>query len=330
MSRKLIQESEIMSFLKTHYGIKAYAAQLLALGADMSASAYKADSISHSYFVKIKHDNHEEIHMEIIRLLHDAGIKAILLPIATMDGKLLKRLDQFKMIVYPFIDGNNGFEKELTKNQWIALGKAFKKIHALTLPLSISQQLRKEFFSPKWRQMVKSLYAQVEPNTADDEITSDFKCFFKSNFNAIQKLVNSADNLFEQIQYHSINLVLCHSDIHAGNVLINADESFYIIDWDDPIMAPKERDLMFIGGGVGNVWNLPTEIAYFYEGYGEVDINRTILSYYRHERIIEDIALFGEHILAYNENDQSKLINFNYFKSMFMPKGVVDIAFNIE
>lgn len=33
-----------------------------------------------------------------------------------------------------------------------------------------------------------------------------------------------------------------------------------IVDWDEPIMAPKERDLMFIGGGVANVWNDPSEI----------------------------------------------------------------------
>ena len=34
----------------------------------------------------------------------------------------------------------------------------------------------------------------------------------------------------------------------------------YIVDWDEPIMAPKERDLMFIGGGVANVWNKPRKL----------------------------------------------------------------------
>ncbi len=32
-------------------------------------------------------------------------------------------------------------------------------------------------------------------------------------------------------------------------MLIDANDALYIVDWDNPILAPKERDLMFIGGG---------------------------------------------------------------------------------
>ena len=92
-------------------------------------------------------------------------------------------------------------------------------------------------------------------------------------------------------------------------------------------MAPKERDLMFIGGGVANVWNKSHEIHYFYEGYGETNVDKTILSYYRYERIVEDIALYGQDLLSRDQNDQSRLEMFNHFKGMFDPNGVVEIAF---
>ena len=91
--------------------------------------------------------------------------------------------------------------------------------------------------------------------------------------------------------------MLCHSDIHAGNVLIDGNNTIYIVDWDEPIMAPKERDLMFIGGGVGNVWNKPHEEKLFYKGYGKTEVDSTILAYYRHERIVEDIALYSQELL---------------------------------
>jgi spectinomycin phosphotransferase len=121
--------------------------------------------------------------------------------------------------------------------------------------------------------------------------------------------------------------VLCHSDIHAGNVLIDPSNAIYIVDWDDPIIAPKERDLMFIGGGVGNVWNMPHEEASFYKGYGKTEINKTALAYYRHERIVEDIAIYGEIIFFTEVSNEVKLENYKYFKSMFEPRGVVEIAF---
>ncbi len=64
----------------------------------------------------------------------------------------------------------------------------------------------------------------------------------------IRRLVDRAEQLGKKLQKHSPKFVLCHSDIHGGNVLIHENSDIYIVDWDEPIMAPKERDLMFIGG----------------------------------------------------------------------------------
>lgn len=95
--------------------------------------------------------------------------------------------------------------------------------------------------------------------------------------------------------------------------------------WDDPIMAPKERDLMFMGGGVCNVWNNPREEEIFYKGYGETEVNRAILTYYRHERIVEDIAQFGQDLLLTMPGGEERLQSYKHFIAMFEPRGVVDI-----
>lgn len=322
-----IPESDIIELLQNYYEIEAKSVEPLPFGADRNALVYKAITKSNSNFVKIKYGNHEEIHIAILRLLHDLGIKEIIFPIAARDGNLIKKLDQSKIIVYPFIDGQNGFEKKLTKNQWIELGQTLKKIHAISVPASLRNQLRIELYSSKWRAAVKLLCVKIEAIQSDNKITQEFVNYFRANLDIINCLVNSAEKLSKKISSDSKQFVLCHADIHAGNVLLTSDKSFYIVDWDNPMMAPKERDLMFIGGGVGNVWNSPTETAYFYEGYGEIPIDKTILSYYRHERIIEDIAEFAEDLLTQNQNDKSKTISFKHFKSMFEPNGVIDIAF---
>lgn len=65
----------------------------------------------------------------------------------------------------------------------------------------------------------------------------------------IRRLADRAEALGQKVQEKSSEFVLCHSNIHSGNVMINEYDSLFIVDWDDLIMAPKERDLMFIGGG---------------------------------------------------------------------------------
>lgn len=199
--------------------------------------------------------------------------------------------------MYPFIEGQNGFCYNLTEDQWITLGKTLRKIHELDLPQSIKDQIRKEIYSPKSREYFRSLDAYLDMDLKGDEITLKLQAFMREHKAIIHRLVNQAELLSQEILKQSHELVLCHSDIHTGNVLIDESNAIYIVDWDEPIMAPKELDLMFIGGGVANVWNSPREEAIFYKGYGKTTINRKILAYYRHERIVQDTVEYAQALL---------------------------------
>jgi hypothetical protein len=68
----------------------------------------------------------------------------------------------------------------------------------------------------------------------------------------------------------------------------------FIEDWDNPIFAPKEQDLILIGGSY--IWKGTREETLFFQGYGKTEIDRTALAYDRYERIIQDIAAFCEQL----------------------------------
>jgi spectinomycin phosphotransferase len=44
--------------------------------------------------------------------------------------------------------------------------------------------------------------------------------------------------------------VLCHGDPHLGNLLHEGADVVSLVDWDDVVLAPRERDIMFLRGGV--------------------------------------------------------------------------------
>ena len=326
-----LSEQRIIDCLKINYGIEGVTLTFLPLGADMHASVYKAQTYNQaSYFVKLKRGQLHDISAIIIELLGNTGSQQIIPLIKTIRGQATQPIDDFTLTVSPFVDGWDGFRRDLTDDQWHTLGKVMRQIHEINVPLSIQAKIRRESYSPKWRQAVRSLYPLIESEPSGDRIAVNLLTFMKKHMATIHRLVDRAEQLAEKVQDQSSHFVLCHSDLHGGNVLIDKNGTIYIVDWDDPIIAPKERDLMFIGGGVANVWNKPHEKELFYKGYGKAEVNMTLLAYYQHERIIEDIALYGQQLLLTMAGGQNRIEWYKQFIAQFDPQGVVEIAFKTD
>lgn len=325
--KSLLTDTNIIDCLQLEYGIQVHSLAMLALGADMNASVYKMETQQNkTFFIKLKNGYYNERGIPIMELFHFAGMQQLIFPIKTLQGESIAQGSNFSLIVYPFVEGDNGFDRPLTDAQWLKLGRTLRQVHQLDVPASIQRQIRYEDYSPKWREMVRAFYSHIKVKSGVDEIAQKLSAFMTENKELIHQLVNRAEVLAQKIQTETPKFVLCHSDIHGGNVLLQGDDALYIVDWDEPMMAPKERDLMFIGAGVGNVWNKEHEIELFYKGYGETEINTTLLAYYRHERIVQDIAEYGEALLLTNAGAKDRAEMYQHFLAMFKPNGVVEVA----
>ena len=151
---------------------------------------------------------------------------------------------------YPFVEGQDGYEVDLSDRHWSEFGTALKRIHSVDVPPALIRRIRRETYSPQWPEMVKTFLERIEEDIFDNSVAVKLAAFLKAKRDEVLDLVEHAEQLAQALQARSPEFVLCHSDIHAGNVLIDTNDAFYIVDWDEPILAPKEGDLMFIGGGL--------------------------------------------------------------------------------
>jgi spectinomycin phosphotransferase len=96
---------------------------------------------------------------------------------------------------------------------------------------------------------------------------------------------------------------------NGGNILIRTDGQppvLSIVDWDDVLLAPKESDLMFIGGGIDEIWKTERERAVFYQGYRDGQMNLTALAYHRYERVLEDLVVISEQLVLTDEGGANR------------------------
>jgi spectinomycin phosphotransferase len=118
--------------------------------------------------------------------------------------------------------------------------------------------------------------------------------------------------------------VLCHADIHPGNLMARVPDAVWVIDWDAPILAPRERDLMFVIGS--DFGAQPANEELFRAGYGPTAIDRAVLAYYLHERICDDTVVNAEHILRADVSEAARVEDLYWTKAQFAPGSSLDRA----
>jgi len=315
----------IISRLQEEYGLEVAQLIFLPLG-DPGTAIYRVVIDDRTtYFLKLRKD-FDEISVVVPLFLKSQDIQEIIVPLETKSKQSWADFGKYKIILYPFIEGKNGFDMELSNHHRRSLGAALKGIHTSQVPPELKSLIPKETFSPKWRESIKSFQEQVKNKTFDDPTAAKLAEFMKSEQSEITHLVERTEQLASELRSKLMKFVLCHTDIHGGNILISDRDELYIVDWDAPILAPKERDLMFIGGGIDEIWKSAREEAVFYEGYGKTEINMAALAYYRSERIIEDLVVISEQLFLTDEGGADRERSYGWFTSNFEPRSTIEIA----
>lgn len=327
-----LHEELILDCLINNYGLDRAHIQFLPLGADLNTAVYRVEAPSgEQYFLKLRSGSFGKNSVIIPKLLHDQGIGQIISPISTREGALWAQLGKYLVILYPFIEGKDGYEIDLTDAQLIEFGEAVKNIHSKTIPRQILEQLPTESFSTKFGEQLQRILQRIRAEKAVDTISADMTVYLLIKEEVIQHLITRTEQLSKILVKRSLPLVVCHSDLHAGNLLIDSSGHLFIVDWDTLLRAPKERDLMYIGGSQGfRGHGLQEEVELFFQGYGETIIDQEALAYYRYARIVEDLTVECDIILSANQNREDRERELEFMKSNFQPGNTIEIALREE
>lgn len=323
-----LQEEQIKSALKASYQLSLSKLEFLPLGADGQAGVYRAIAKDGTRtFLKLRTGKINEAGLLIPHYLQQQGIAHIVAPIPTVDQVLWQQVDEFALVLYPYVEGQNGLVRGLSRAQWRELGASLRQIHATQVPSSLAEKLLCETFIPDWMDSVQRRIATIHEQGEWDPVAAEMASFWQEKAALIELLVAQAEALGQQGRKHSLPQVLCHADIHTANLLIDPTDRLWIVDWDQTMLAPKERDLMFvIGGGVLGPIQTEEEVA-FLLGYGECEINREVLAYYRYTWAVQDIGAFAEDVFARPQlSGAAKAQALRYFKSLFDPGMIVETA----
>jgi spectinomycin phosphotransferase len=339
-----LSDAAIADCLREAYGLNVGAITFLPLGADVNTAVYRADGDDGSaWFVKLRKGPFDEAWVAIPAFLQAQGVRTVMaaLPAAvpTAQGRLWAPFEPYTLIVYPFVSGANAYEQSLSDAQWAAFGTAMAGIHTASLPGELAARLPREDFSPAGRDRVAWFQRLVENRTFAEPVSARLAAFMRAHRAEIDWLRHRSAALALELPEHHLPAVLCHSDLHPGNLLIcpqgTPEPGFFIVDWDQPMWAPKERDLMGIGGGLGARWSSPHEVKLFYTGYTHgndsgvepsAGVDHSALTYYRCERVLADIAAFCEQLLLSEAGGEDREQSFGYFTSSFLPGHEIDAA----
>lgn len=326
-----LEDEKIVECLLTEYGLNIDHVEFLPLGADVNTAVYRVTETGTSYFLKLRRGIFAETAVTLPGFLSDQGIAQIIPPLAARSGRLWGNLPPFKTILYPFIEGHNGYETTLSDAHWAALGAALKYIHTTAVPPGITSQIRRESYSATGRQFVRQFLAEVPAVAHAHPTAGQIAAFLQSKQAEILALIARAEQLAQVLQAGPQELVVCHSDLHAGNLFIDSNGALYIIDWDELILAPKERDLMYIGGGLlASGLTPPEEEIRFYPAYGQTKLNAAALAYYRYERIVQDIFEYCKRVSAPAGSGEDLAQSLYNLQSDFLPNHTIDIAYQTD
>lgn len=304
-------EEQLISYIQTEYGIAARSLSPAKRG--FFGETWQLITDSSCYFVKIIYWAHQKEKyrnsFSTIDFLLEQGINFILKPVPTICGTLYGEFQGGVVGVFAYVTGDNREDYPLER-----LFSRLGKIYQLTPPEGI---VPKEQLDAAVLKSYDALKKQVRALTVDfDEICAENETLISRCRERLLKFTALCQN-------EPVTLVVTHGD--AGGNCILEGESFTIIDWDDPKLAPPERDAWFF---MQQWWQIDVINKSILDAGFPYSMNSRLLCYYCYNSFFQYMCEYFQAYLGSGSVEQRSgfIKDFrNYFSSwVIFPISVAD------
>src|ERR1700730_3230981 len=292
-----IAREELRACLQEQYDLAPATIDFLPLGQDTNAGVYRVLSEQGTpYFLKVKSGSFYAPSCLVPRYLCDQGIASVVAPLPTRTNALWAQAGEWTVMTYPYLEGDTGWTG-MTDEHWNDAGEIFKRIHKVALPASGFDELRRESFDPAaYARSVDRLETQLAHSGRGERASERaLRSSWIKHRSTIHALLTSLNKLAAVLQAKTIPHVVCHADLHPGNLLRHRSGLVFVVDWDDVMLAPRERDFIFVGApfdGSAQHGGSP-----FFQGYEQTEIDWIALTYYRYERVVQDLIEYARQVI---------------------------------
>jgi spectinomycin phosphotransferase len=305
LDRSNLPDDIILAVLNDHYGMRAIYLEFLPIGNETGVWVFRARvQDGQDLFLKLRLGKVFAPALEVPRFLHENGVPEALAPMAARGGALSIPLsDDFHLIVYPYVPGENGMENGLTPAQWVEFGRILHRIHTAQLPPALVSGVTHESYipDPLWIEVNAAVTTKVDKGIFSDDIERATALLWREKKPEIEQVLARTVELGHMLQAKQLPEILCHADIHTANMLVNTKGGLHVVDWNQVMIAPKERDLMFIVESVADVGILNEQERMFFDGYGQTEIDWTALAFYRYNWAVQEIADYARRVFLLPE-----------------------------
>lgn len=318
-----LADAKIIKQLESHYAIAVRALEFLPVGNDQRAWAYRVEADAGVYFLKLRKGGTKPASLIAPHYLKIQGIEQVVAPLATKSDALLAAASGFDFILYPFIEGRSAWRMPLALSQWRAWGTIMRRIHGASMDAQALDAAEREAFGVKWLNTIDRVEEVLRRREFRGPITVEAARVWRDQEEEIHRCRRRYREMGALLAADPPPFVLCHADIHTANIILNSHGEIRIVDWDETVIAPKERDLMFfVDDG-----HRPEETDAFFAGYNSGEINCLALAYYKYDWVVQEFGDYGERIFLSDEIGAKDLASaLVEFKRLFEPDDVIDRA----
>lgn len=243
----------------------------------------------------------------VLPLLHELRSKALLpnvpRPVFTAAGAPVAFCGDCRLVLFGYVKGENPTRATLHRpDVWAGLARDVAHLHAATGALESPCPDVETFEIPFETALLDGIATLAKVTAMDPPGHQALASLLLDQADAVMLLLARLKELGDLSRDLASFNVLCHTDIHRWNLLIDAHGVLTIIDWEGAKLAPAEHDLFAFNGD-----DFPAFLDAYLSAGGVRDLHAETFGFYFYRRNLEDLTDYIVRILYENDDALSAM-----------------------